>query len=94
MPPTSTTTLTIATARQASIASMMKRVMIQAERTLLDSAQREAHERGVSFPQFVREALERELQLSALRPAPLTCVGVISTGGRAGEGTYEPDPWR
>jgi len=78
----------------ASIASMMQRVMIQADRTLLERAQRAAHERGVSFPKLVREALERELAMSAASPKPLSCVGIISTGGRAGAGTYEPDAWR
>lgn len=78
----------------ASIASMMQRVMIQAERTLLERAQHAAHERGVSFPQLVREALERELALSAAPPRRLSCAGVISTGGRARTGAYEPDAWR
>jgi hypothetical protein len=78
----------------ASIASMMHRVMIQAERSLLDRAQEAAHERGVSFPQLVREALERELALNATPPKPLACVGIISTEGRARAGVYEPDAWR
>jgi hypothetical protein len=78
----------------ASIASMMQRVMIQAERTLLERAQHAAHERGVSFPQLVREALERELALSTAPPRQLSCVGVIDTGGRARAGAYEPDAWR
>ena len=78
----------------ASIASMMQRVMIQAERTLLERAQHAAHERGVSFPQLVREALERELALSAISQTQLSCAGVISTGGRARGGAYEPDAWR
>jgi hypothetical protein len=78
----------------ASIASMMQRVMIQAERTLLERAQRAAHERGVSFPQLVRESLERELALSAAEPKSISCVGVLDTNGRARAGTYEPDAWR
>lgn len=78
----------------ASIASMMQRVMIQADRTLLERAQRAAHERGVSFPKLVREALERELALSSTSPKPLSCVGIISAGGQARGGTYEPDAWR
>jgi hypothetical protein len=84
----------ITTEQGASIASMMQRVMIQAERSLLERAQQAAHERGVSFPQLVREALERELAASASPPRTLTCVGVISTGGRARTGAYEPDAWR
>lgn len=78
----------------ASIASVMRRVMIQADTALLERAQRAAHERGVSFPKLVREALERELSLSAVPPKPLSCVGVISTEGQARTGTYEPDAWR
>jgi hypothetical protein len=78
----------------ASIASMMQRVMIQAERSLLERAQEAAHERGVSFPQLVREALERELAINATPPRPLACVGVISAGGQARTGVYEPDAWR
>jgi hypothetical protein len=78
----------------ASIASMMQRVMIQAERTLLERAQRAAHERGVSFPQLVRESLEREVALNTAQPRPLSCVGVINTHGRARAGAYEPDAWR
>lgn len=78
----------------ASIASMMQRVMIQADRALLERAQRAAHERGVSFPQLVRESLERELALSATQPKPIACAGVISTGGKARTGGYEPDAWR
>ena len=78
----------------ASIASMMQRVMIQAERTLLERAQRAARERGVSFPQLVRESLEHELALGTAQPRPLSCNGVVSTGGRARAGAYEPDAWR
>jgi hypothetical protein len=73
---------------------MMQRVMIQAERTLLERAQHAARERGVSFPQLVREALERELALSTAPLTPLSCAGVISTRGRARTGAYEPDAWR
>ncbi len=78
----------------ASIASMMQRVMIQAERTLLERAQRAAHQRGVSFPQLVRESLEHELALGMTNPRPVSCAGVIGTGGRARAGAHEPDAWR
>jgi hypothetical protein len=78
----------------ASIASMMQRVMIQADRTLLERAQRVAHERGVSFPQLVRESLEHELALGTAQPKPISCAGVISTAGQARAGAYEPDTWR
>jgi hypothetical protein len=72
----------------------MERVMIQADRQLLERARRAAHERGVTFPQLVREALERELVARSEPPRPLSCVGVISTGGQARERVYEPDEWR
>lgn len=73
---------------------MMQRVMIQADRALLDRAHQAARERRVSFPQLVREALERELALSTAPPGKLACAGVISTDGGARAGAYEPDPWR
>jgi hypothetical protein len=68
--------------------------MIQADRRLLERARRAAHERGVTFPQLVREALEHELAGRAESSRPLSCVGVISTSGRARERAYEPDAWR
>ncbi len=67
--------------------------MIQADRSLLDRARRLAHDRGVSFPQLVRDALERELG-GGKRPPAVTCAGVIATGGAARRRAYEPDPWR
>ncbi|HEY2630846.1 MAG TPA: hypothetical protein VGI26_00530 [Solirubrobacteraceae bacterium] len=73
---------------------MMQRVMIQADRGLLDRAHQAARERRVTFPQLVREALERELALNTAPPAKLSCVGVISTAGQARGRTYEPDVWR
>jgi len=48
----------------------------------------------VTFPQFVREALERELGSSPRRPPPLTGAGTISTHGQALKRVYEPDAWR
>jgi hypothetical protein len=94
MPATVAIQPNITTDACASIASMMQRVMIQAERSLLERAQQAAHERGVSFPQLVREALERELAVTVNTPKPIACVGVISTGGEARGGTYQPDRWR
>jgi hypothetical protein len=73
---------------------MMQRVMIQADRSLLERAQQTAHKRGVTFPQLVREALDRELAIDAMPPTPLACVGIISSAGRARSGVYEPDAWR
>ena len=68
--------------------------MIQADHQLLERARRAAHERGVTFPQLVREALEHELAARSEPPRPLSCVGVISTGGRARGRAYKPDEWR
>jgi ribbon-helix-helix CopG family protein len=67
--------------------------MIQADPDLLERARRAARERGVSFPELVREALEHELARSGPPPEP-RAVGVISTGGRARQRSYEPDAWR
>jgi hypothetical protein len=78
----------------ASIASAMERVMIQADRALLERARRAARERGVTFPQLVRDALEHELGPSSGAPRRLSSAGVIQTGGTARQGSYEPDPWR
>jgi hypothetical protein len=73
---------------------MMRRVMIQADRELLDRARQAARARGVTFPQFVREAIERELAQRSGPPRRLACVGVVSTGGRARQRVYTPDEWR
>jgi hypothetical protein len=73
---------------------MMERVMIQADKKLLERARRAARERGVTFPQLVREALEHELITRTDPARPLTCVGAVDTGGRARQQAYEPDPWR
>jgi hypothetical protein len=72
----------------------MQRVMIQVDPPLLERAKREARRRGVSFPQLVREALTRELALSAEPVVPLSCIGVLDTQGKARGREYEPDPWR
>jgi hypothetical protein len=72
----------------------MERVMIQADKALLERARRAAHERGVTFPQLVREALEHELTTRTESARPLSCIGAIRTGGRARERAYEPDAWR
>ena len=79
---------------RAIIASMMERVMVQADEALLERARRAARERGVTFPQLVREALEHELATRGEPARPLSCVGVVRTGGAARERAYEPDAWR
>lgn len=68
--------------------------MIQADRALLERARRTARERGVTFPQLVRDALEHELASRSGPQRRLRCVGVVSTGGEARGRPYEPDPWR
>ncbi len=68
--------------------------MIQADEELLERARNLAAERGVSFPQLVREALERELALQGRAPVALQATGVIDSGGAARNRAYEPDPWR
>jgi hypothetical protein len=73
---------------------MMERVMVQADKALLERARRAARERGVTFPQLVREALEHELATRTEPARPLSCAGVIHTGGRARQRAFEPDPWR
>lgn len=78
----------------ASIDGMMERVMVQADKTLLERARRAARERGVTFPQLVREALEHELTTRTAPARSLSCVGAIDTGGQARQRAYEPDPWR
>jgi hypothetical protein len=82
------------------IASMMQRLMIQAEPELVERAKRRARERGVSVAQVVREALEHELEGAEEKiPPPLRCIGVISSGRSdlsrlASEDVYEPEPFR
>lgn len=68
--------------------------MVQADKTLLERARRAARERGVTFPQLVREALEHELTTRTEHARPLSCIGAIQTGGRARQRAYEPDAWR
>ena len=68
--------------------------MIQADPNLLERARRAARERGVTFPQLVRDALEHELTTRPEPPRRLSCAGVISTSGRARVRVYEPDDWR
>jgi hypothetical protein len=73
---------------------MMERVMVQADKTLLERARRAARERGVTFPQLVREALEHELTTRGEPARALSCIGAIHTGGDARRRAYKPDPWR
>lgn len=58
---------------------------------LLDRARTATPRRGVSFPQLVRDALERELGGSRA-PAPRS-IGFVRRG-RLRERAYEPDNWR
>jgi hypothetical protein len=72
----------------------VEHVMIQADEKLLERARQAARERGVTFAELVREALERELAPAARPARQLACVGVISTHGEARRREYEPDAWR
>jgi hypothetical protein len=72
----------------------MRRVMIQVDQALLERARLGARERGVTFPQLVRTAIENELALTDGTPPPMTGAGMISTGGEARRRIYVPDPWR
>jgi hypothetical protein len=82
------------------IAPMMRRMMIQAEPELVERAKRRARERGVSVAQVVREAMQREFGDDGEHvPPPLSCIGIGRSGRsdlsrRAGEGEYEPEPFR
>ncbi|MGI8595535.1 MAG: CopG family transcriptional regulator, partial [Solirubrobacteraceae bacterium] len=57
----------------------MKRMMIQAEEDLLDRAREEAHRRGVSVAQVIRDALEKELGATA--PPRFGLIGAFDSGG-------------
>ncbi len=73
----------------------MKRTTVMAEESTLDHLRRLADERGVSFAEVVREALEQKA--SEYRPRPRS-VGVGSSGDdgvlREGEGRVPPRSWR
>jgi hypothetical protein len=66
--------------------------MIQADEALLARARKAAGERGITFPQLVRVALENEL--GGNEPAPLSSTGTVDTGGKARLRQYQPDAWR
>ncbi len=77
-----------------ALLAMMRRVMIQVDQSLLERARLRARQRGITFPQFVRTALERELSPTDERPPAATGRGVINAGGTLLDREYEPDPWR
>ena len=77
----------------------MKRAIFQADEALLDRARRHAEQRGVSFAEVVREALERELNGDGPRPMPHN--RVFRSGGRwpsareaTEAGSFPPVSWR
>ena len=72
----------------------MQRVMVQLDADLLERAKGEARRRGVSFPQLVRDALTRELAISAEPAATLSCVGAVDTRGASRARDYRPEPGR
>ncbi|HUO74089.1 MAG TPA: hypothetical protein VMU39_25170 [Solirubrobacteraceae bacterium] len=71
---------------------MKRRVMIQADETLLARARKAAGERGITFPQLVRDALEHELGVT--QREPLSSTGTVESGGQARLRNYQPDAWR
>lgn len=76
----------------------VKRMMIQAEEELLDRAREEAHRRGVSVAQVVRDALEKELASPAHPRFGL--IGAFDSGGStmaqqiSDMDGVPPPPWR
>ncbi|MDQ4040257.1 MAG: ribbon-helix-helix domain-containing protein, partial [Actinomycetota bacterium] len=58
----------------------MERAIFQAPEELLDRVRRHAEQRGVSFAQVVRDALERELNGAGPRPMPHH--SMFHSGGR------------
>jgi hypothetical protein len=75
-----------------ALLAMQRRVMIQADEVLLARARKAAGERGITFPQLVRDALEHELSFG--EPAPLSSSGIVDSGGKARLREYQPDAWR
>jgi hypothetical protein len=75
-----------------ALLAMQRRVMIQADEVLLARARKAAGERGITFPQLVRDALEHELGFG--EPAPLSSSGTVDSGGKARLREYQPDAWR
>jgi len=67
--------------------------MIQADEALLARARKAAGDRGITFPQLVRDALERELGANE-QAAPLSSTGAVDSGGEARRREYRPDAWR
>jgi hypothetical protein len=78
--------------RVLALLAMKRRVMIQADEVLLAQARKAAGERGITFPQLVRDALEHELGVS--EPAPLSATGSVDSVGKARLREYQPDAWR
>ena len=76
----------------------MKRAIFQADEALLDRARRHAEQRGVSFAEVVREALEKELNGAAPRAMPHVRMFRSRPGPSAREmteaGRVPPRSWR
>lgn len=76
----------------------VKRMMIQAEEELFERARQEAHRRGVSVAQVVRDALERELAEQS--PPRFALIGAFDSGGStmaqqvSDMDGVPPTPWR
>ena len=66
--------------------------MIQADEALLSRARNVASDRGITFPQLVRQALEHEIDLKSWEP--LSSTATVESGGAARQREYQPDAWR
>lgn len=61
---------------------------------LPNQERRAARERGITFPQLVRDALTHELEMNGQALARPRCIGIIDIGGLARRREYEPGAWR
>jgi len=75
-----------------ALLAMNRRVMIQADEALLSRARNVASDRGITFPQLVRQALEHEIDLKSREP--LSSTATVESGGAARQREYQPDAWR
>ena len=74
---------------------MVQRTTVVIPDELKRKARRIAAERGISMGEFIREALEKEINKS---PRKLRIIGIVSVEGdfgrRSGEEQAVPPPWR
>jgi len=75
-----------------ALLAMNRRVMIQADEALLSRHETLRSDRGITFPQLVRQALEHEIDLKSREP--LSSTATVESGGAARQREYQPDAWR